>query len=122
MKIGMINQGTWEVEDATAEQAQSNMACLLADSRVTDEMSAVYCPERNYGGGRYCFVVTHKPTGRNVEVQMPGCALDRVRWINAPNQNIMSFPRLYVDGMSWYWIYAADALRYAFEDADIDEG
>lgn len=47
---------------------------------------------------------------RSVEVDMPGLALEKVRYIAAP-QNPWDFPRLYVDGSSWLWSFAIDFVR-----------
>lgn len=55
--------------------------------------------------GRYGFLVN------GTEVLMPGLPLEEVRWLRLPEQNIWDFPRLYIDGSSWVWYYAINALR-----------
>ena len=47
---------------------------------------------------------------RRVALDMPGCSLARVRYVDPLMQNIWFFPRLYVDGHSLTWLYARSAL------------
>ncbi|MGE0199282.1 MAG: hypothetical protein AB7O96_00975 [Pseudobdellovibrionaceae bacterium] len=53
------------------------------------------------GDGRFGFLL-FKGT-RCHKVEMPGLPIDQVRFINAEDQNIWDFPRLYIDGSSWAW-------------------
>ena len=51
--------------------------------------------------------------GRHVQVAMPGLMLEQVRWMEGHSQDIWQFPRLYVDGDSWVWFFALNAVRRA---------
>lgn len=53
--------------------------------------------------GRYLFVLRNDEYDFETEVEMPGLPLEKVRYVRAEGQNILEFPRLYVDGGSWIW-------------------
>lgn len=107
-----FNPGTGAVPDATSEQAQPNMPQLLIDAGYPDA-TFLRCPDDDYGDGRYCFIVYRNE--RQCEVQMPGLPLENVRYLGREDQNIWHFPRLYIDGASWVWLYAKNQIGYAFE-------
>lgn len=95
---------------STTPRSASNMTAFVDDlvaahgcARPTVSRSA----DEDYGDGRYCFLL-HFDNGTAREVQMPGVALDRVRFVGADSQNIWDFPRLYIDGSSWVWKYAVN--------------
>ena len=58
--------------------------------------------------GRWDFRM--KMRRRTVLVSMPGCSLARVRYVDPATQNIWLFPRLYLDGSSYCWLYAKELV------------
>lgn len=111
----IINPGSGPVPDATSIQA-------LANARVfAREVDAkVEGPLGTDGDGRWEFRLLRD--NRAVEIEMPGIPLDKVRYIDSADQDIWNFPRLYVDGSSWVWLYALNAARSVLggEDEDRD--
>lgn len=65
--------------------------------------------------GRYGFVLARGK--RKVEVDMPGRPLAEVRYVSE-GQNARDFPRLYVDGSSWLWLFALGCARDTLHDHD----
>ena len=45
---------------------------------------------------------------------MPGLPLGLVRFVDDVKQNCLEFPRLYVNGNSYYWKYAVNVVRDFF--------
>jgi hypothetical protein len=116
MTIAFINPGTGPVEDATEALAVEAMRQFVID---TGAESFARCPEHHDDDGRFAFAVYKRlPSGevRRFEVDIPGLPLDRVRYVDAPGQNIWHFPRLYVDGSSWVWKFAVSCVKHAGED------
>lgn len=103
--VVIINPGTFGMDDTTEENAIVNMDQFIKDCHI-DGLSFKREPEKDYGGGRYAFMVSRNGHTRTVEIQMPGRALDKVRYTGAKEQNIWHYPRLYVDGSSWVWKFA----------------
>lgn len=100
-----INPGSGPVASATYENALANMKVLAADASGY-ELTEVVDSDR--GDGRFKFFLC--VGDRWHEVEMPGRPLHEVRWMDS-SQNIWGFPRLYVDGSSWVWKFAIDALQ-----------
>lgn len=109
MRVAIINPGTEPIADAQLMDAVANMDAFLADVNL-DGATFERLSTRDYGDGRYCFVVRYGDA--KVEIQMPGMPLARVRYMRDEGQNIWHFPRLYVDGDSWVWFYAYDIARH----------
>lgn len=110
--IGMIiNPGGAEpLADATREQAAANMQQLLADCGL-DDLSCEPRPAKDYDKrevrGKFAFVVSRRGRRKGVEVQMPGIALELVRYVDG---DAWGWPRLYVDGNSWLWLLAVKEI------------
>jgi hypothetical protein len=101
------NPGAGPVAHGTlAEDARTNMHALLADVGLDGATFEYRKPDET---GRYRFVVCY--AGRVAEVDMPGTTLEEVRYMHLPGQNIWNYPRLYVNGSSWVWVYAVNILR-----------
>jgi hypothetical protein len=98
--------GTFEMDDATEENAIANMEQFIQDCQCSDDLAFERSNTLDYHGGRYAFMVSRKGFRNRFEIQMPGRELDRVRYTGAEDQNIWHYPRLYVDGSSWVWKYA----------------
>lgn len=115
-----INPGTEPVEGATYESARYNLNVLLRDVLGADAQSA-RVKHTGDKEGRYSFTVEYK--GQAVCIDMPGIELSRVRYLGTAEQmrNIYSFPRLYVDGASWLWLYAERRLRERLLDPFVEE-
>ena len=125
----IINPGTGPVANATEQAAYENVIALVKDAlgesmalgpsgdtaRIARDLSL---GEGTDEGGRFSYVVTLGD--RTCAIDMPGIALERVRYTGADGQNIWHFPRLYVDGSSWVWMYAVEMLREALTGAEDD--
>jgi len=109
----IINPGAGPVPNATEVNAAKNIKHFLADVGGIPSVHWIRIPNRDYGGGRYAFLLWKD--NQCHEVQMPGLPLERVRFMNSKEQNIWDFPRLYVDGGSWVWCFAIDLV---FTDDD----
>lgn len=107
-----INPGSGPVEERhSPEGAARNMDQLAADlAERTGQSSTVEPMMHGHGGGRYLF--TLKTGEIEHEVEMPGIALEAVRYLGREHgQDPWDFPRLYVDGSSWLWAFALDVLE-----------
>lgn len=104
-----INPGSGPIEGATEEDAVASLRDFISDLRDLHEVDVLRFESlRDEGDGRWSFML-HTTDGRQIEVEMPGWPAERLRWMNEPGQNIWHFPRLYVDGSSWVWLYALRA-------------
>jgi hypothetical protein len=107
----IINPGTGPVEGATEENARANMDAFCADLRENDIIATTISrfPDLD-SAGRFGYRLG---TGdaRVLEVEMPGLPLDQVRYVDSDTQSIWDFPRLYVDGDSWVWMFALSACE-----------
>ena len=115
VKNFIINPGTGEVEDAREEYADENIVQLVQDvglERITYRRDA----PRDYGKGRFAYQLSDAQ--RDVEVQMPGWPLERVRYLGEKDQDMGNFPRLYVDGESWFWRFAVDMIKSKYESPE----
>jgi hypothetical protein len=118
-----VNPGTGVVSGATEQHAIANIQafiqdCVNRDSALTG-MAFFRTPETDYGDGRYGFDLLWQD--KTVEIQMPGWELERVRFTGAEGQNILNFPRLYVDGNSWAWKFAINCTVGAFTEYGEDD-
>ena len=113
--VVIINPGTFDMDDTTEENVITNMHQFIKDCHI-DGLSFKRLPEKDYGGGRYAFTVSRNGYTRTAEIQMPGRTLDKVRFTGAKEQNIWHYPRLYVDGSSWVWVFAVSILDDWEED------
>lgn len=98
----IINPGTGEVKGTTAEHAINNIKHFVFDCDING-VKFKRISNEDYGEGRYAFLLW-KDT-RCHEIQMPGKPLVEVRYMG-DEQNILNFPRLYVDDSSYVWKYA----------------
>lgn len=123
----IVNPGAeWHPAESSPEAAARNMVALVADLRAAGALCTESVPimpgtpqDANpllMGGtrhqadhdGRYGFDLI--VDGRAVVVEMPGLALEAVRWLDSESGSIWDFPRLYVDGSSWIWKYAVSVI------------
>lgn len=107
----VINPGTGPVEGATLEHAKANMDVFCADLRAAGIIATTISRvEAGDDAGRFGYRLG---TGdaRTLDIEMPGLPLDQVRFIDADGQDIWDFPRLYVDGGSWIWMFAVVACQ-----------
>lgn len=101
----IINPGTERLLETTEEDAHSNVRIMLRDIELEDGTTITPDPSKDYGDGRYCYILTRGE--RSCEVQMPGLPIGRMRL--GPWKS----PRLYVDGSSWLW-GLADGFVYSY--------
>jgi hypothetical protein len=107
-----VNPGAGPITHGTlAQDATTNMHALLADVGLDGATFEGGEPDVT---GRFSFVVSY--ADRRCEVRMPGTTLEEVRYVRLPGQDIWNFPRLYVDGSSWSWVFAVDEIRDALAD------
>lgn len=107
----VINPGTGPVEGSTEDQATKNIEAFakdLLDTQGVEVKEAVRTSKLDYGEGRFAFEVkiSRKDACRTLEIQMPGCPLGKVRYIEGATPDLLDSMRLYVDGSSWEWGFA----------------
>lgn len=110
----IINPGSGPVPNATSVQALANAQVFA--NEVDAKLEG---PLGTDGDGRWDFRLSRD--GRTVEVEMPGIPLNKVRYVDE-DQDIWDFPRLYVDGSSWVWLYARNAAKSVLRGENEDEG
>ena len=96
-----INPGSGPVNgELSWENAYENIKQYIKDCEIP-----LYIVKSNHvpDEGRYLFVLRNDEYNFETEVEMPGLPLEKVRYVRAEGQNILEFPRLYVDGGSWIW-------------------
>lgn len=105
----VVNPGTEPVNQATVENALANMVVFGKDLKPlgVEVLRIERAKDLDYGEGRFAFKLFLSKDGKewNLEIQMPGLPIERVRYLGPP-QDIWQFPRLYVDGSSWVWKFA----------------
>lgn len=103
----IINPGTGPVDSATEDNATANMGVLCDDLRARGLDVETFIRRRgsDTGDGRYAFDLIVNDRSR--EILMPGLPVEHVRWTAG---NVSGFPRLYVDGSSWWWGVALNIL------------
>lgn len=107
-----INPGTGPIGSPTSTtDSWINMVELVRDAGVIDKLdmprAIVQTSDGIPEGGRVTYEV--KLGERVCEVEMPALPLTLVRHVPGET-NIWDFPRLYVDGSSWVWPYAAEMV------------
>lgn len=118
----VINPGSGPVFKARVTNAEANIKVFADDLR--ERGIKVLTTRRklklDYGEGRYAFELKleHENHKKTIEVQIPGLPIKDVRYLGTEDQNIWHYPRLYVDGSSWVWMYAIDASFPSEEDAE----
>lgn len=104
----IINPGSGPVETGTKEQSELNVKALIEDVKL----ECVYRFRSENNDGRHTYEIYHN--NEVIEVEMPAILLDKVRYLGNEGQNIWHFPRLYVGGSSWVWLYAIDIIKETF--------
>lgn len=113
----VINPGSGPVEGVTEQQAVDNLRHFITDLGPDFPRLDWLRYPRLDDGGRYGFLLfTYYRAEFNpcAMVEMPGIALEKVRFMKSPGQDIWEFPRLYVDKSSWLWFIALNAVRHVF--------
>lgn len=98
----IINPGSGPVEGATLANAEANMSVFLKDVGV-GALTSKHLSNLDRDG-RFGFRA--EGAGQTHTIEMPGLPIAQVRYMGVDGQNIWHFPRLYVDGSSWVWLYA----------------
>lgn len=113
-----INPGSGPVSGASLGNARKNFATLAEDvcqaGASSAELKDAPLTDEHDGRFRGVLVVDEVPH----EVDMPGLSLESVRWMDEPGQDIWDFPRLYVDGSSWVWMFAVGVLARSDGDGE----
>lgn len=107
----IINPGTGPVHDATEQEATANMAVFTENLRAAGiDVTEVTRTTDTDDAGRFGYRITTGDS-RELDIEMPGRPLDQVRYMDEPGQYIWDFPRIYVDGSSWVWMFALSACQ-----------
>lgn len=108
--VFIVNPGSGPInEPTTVEDALANMDVFVADVIAAGHQVRFDPDCQGEDDGRFVFEVTAE-NGTGYEIEMPGLPLERVRYMDDPDQNIVNFPRLYVNGSSWVWALAINAV------------
>lgn len=102
-----INPGTGPVPGARLASATANMKHFIADCELK-EINVLRCPEMDEDG-RFAFLLWKETRCHLIE--MPGLPLHQVRFMAEDGQNPWDFPRLYVDGSSWLWMFSIQCAQ-----------
>jgi|SRR5690606_24333210 len=103
MKV-FINPGSGPCANGSKEQSEINIKQFIEDAKVECEYRFVEEQE----DGRHLYILDNGKMEH--EIEMPAIPLENVRYLDLEGQNIWDFPRLYVDGSSWVWMYAIEGL------------
>jgi hypothetical protein len=104
-----LNPGSGPISRrVTMKQALVNMKHLIKDAEVPN---ATFESDKNADedDGRFDFVV--RLGKKKVFVSIPGLPLKDVRF-DPNNKNCLFYPRLYINGSSWYWKYAVSQVHF----------
>lgn len=97
----LINPGSGPVGgEISWDNAYENITAYIADCEIP---MRVVRSEHEDDEGRYLFVLRNDEYDYQIEVEMPGLPLDKVRYVKGDKRSILDFPRLYVNGSSWIW-------------------
>ncbi|TAK88995.1 hypothetical protein EPO04_02725 [Patescibacteria group bacterium] len=112
----MADMGTGPVYGADEDNAATNIKTLIADCGL----EGASCVRDASGDcdGRFTFVIYRPDAGLCAVVDMPGLQLEKVRRMG--DDNVVGFPRLYVNGGSWIWMYAVDIIKMSLEPTEDD--
>lgn len=103
-----INPGSGPVQGGDLAQARANMEVFIHDALgEADDVARIVGGEPEEDG-RFLFYV--ESASRRVPVSMPGLPLKQVRYMHPAGRSMRDFPRLFVDGASWVWLYGCRAL------------
>lgn len=114
----VINPGSGPVAGSSRSAAIAAIEAFVKDLELP-EVQVGDPPDAADSGGRFGFTLSLGE--RKVEVDMPGLPIERVRYMGEAGQNIWNFPRLYVDGSSWVWVYALNSARSGLTGEDEED-
>lgn len=98
--VKVIQNPGAEKSFGSIELAENNIKKFIEDSGIYFEYE--YSGQRL--NGRFVFNLIHKNI--SYEIGMVGENIESVRYIDGYTQNIWDYPRLYVNGNSYVWLYA----------------
>lgn len=114
MRTILVNPGAGPVQNATVENAETNICHFITDCKIED-LQYARVPQAD-ADGRFGFLIFR--ANRCYLIQMPGLPLKNVRYISE-KQDPFEFPRLYVDGNSWLWKFAILEENDFLEPSDV---
>lgn len=103
----IINPGTGPVWPATRENAEACVRQFIVDLKlpgVTYENVVMADELHDDFDGRFAFDL-HRGD-RKCEIAIPGLPVEEVRYTDPKTENSLAYPRMYVEGNSWLWLYA----------------
>lgn len=110
-----LNPGTGPVEGAKLKFARANVEQLIVDIGLSPELVKVSHRYSLDEDGRFAFRLSYQD--KICDVDMPGLELSRVRYMSE-EQDIWDFPRLYIDGSSWVWLFAINHAKSVLLDKE----
>jgi hypothetical protein len=102
------------IEGSKEKCADLNIAQLVQDvdlERITYHRDI----SKDKRDGRFTYQLSHEE--KEIQVEMPGLPLERVRYLRKEKKESCDFPQLRVDESSWTWDFAVEVIRYKFSDA-----
>jgi hypothetical protein len=107
----MINPGSGPVKEACIGNAVLNIDKFVQDCNLQG-LKVKNSDVIDNGDGRYIFELERDdfPVW-SCQIRMPGLPLEKVRFMDEEGQDILKFPRLFVDGSSCVWKYAIAAVE-----------
>ncbi len=122
----IINPGSGPVDEATLEFAQAAMDEFALDVKRARGMDVTWSTPKGQKGARgrwpfYLHLGTDWEPAETYHVGMPGLPVAKVRFMGENGQDIWDFPRLYVNGSSWVWLYAIGVCEPG-DDVETSEG
>ena len=109
----MVDLGEGSISRGTEANAASNMTQFVEDCTARGlQFERVH--DKDLGDGRYSFRI-YQGT-RSQLVRMPGLPLEQVRCVGSVDPS--GYPRLYLDGNSYWWRYAVMLVMFPGEGSD----
>lgn len=115
----VFNLGTGAVPpDATLANAHANIDQFVAEVTEGMQVHKIWSQREpdldangRFGFTMFASVTEHGDPDVTLEVRMPGLPLEQVNFGAREGDNAFDFPRLYVNGSSWWWSYGVNRAR-----------
>lgn len=110
--FALVSPGSEPVRVGRKRDAERNVRALIKDTGL-DGVEYSF-DDFHEASGRYAF--TLKRGKKVVDCLMPGLPPEKVRYYGRSDQDLLQFPRLYVNGSSWLWQFAIGIVQDALGD------
>ena len=110
-----INVGIGPIDNASVGYSRQNISQLILDAGFElDQIGVEKLGDDDKG--RFYYKLTH---GEKIcYIDMPGIDIALVRYLGDKDQDIRDFPRLYVNGSSWLWLFAVKIVKTILQGED----